>query len=317
MPIPPEHARGGVITGWGAALPEQVITNSELPAHWGTSDEWITERTGIRQRHIGGTTSSLAAQAATRALDRAGLSPDQIDGVILATTTPDQIVPATSATVQDALGINAGAFDVNAACAGFVYGLVVAHGMLALGAQRLLLIGSETLSKISDWDDRTVTVLVGDGAGAIVLEAADGPGQLKSWVLGADGSLRHLLQCDHGGHLSMDGKEVFRKAVRVVVDSANQALEEAGLDPSEVDLMVPHQANLRIIHAACERLGIPVERAVVTIDRYANSSSASIPLALAFALDAGRLEPGHNVLLTGFGGGMTWASAVLTWGDRG
>jgi 3-oxoacyl-[acyl-carrier-protein] synthase-3 len=314
MPVPPKNQRGGIVTGWGIALPDNIVTNDDLPEAWNTSDEWITERTGIRQRHIGGTTSGLATQAGQAALDRAGVTADQIDGVILATTTPDQIVPATSATVQDALGIPAGAFDVNAACAGFVYGLIAAHGMLALGANRLLLIGSETLSRISDWDDRTVTVLVGDGAGAVVLEATDSPGQLLSWVLGADGSLRHLLKCDHGGYLYMDGKEVFRKAVRVVVDSSLEAISQAGLTPDQIDVVVPHQANLRIIQAACDRLGIPVDRAVVTIDRYANSSSASIPLALGTALDAGKIQPGNNVLLTGFGGGMTWASAVLRWG---
>jgi 3-oxoacyl-[acyl-carrier-protein] synthase-3 len=223
-------------------------------------------------------------------------------------------VPGTSATVQDGIGIPGGAFDVNAACSGFVYGLAVAHGLLAIGAERLLVIGSETLSRITDWDDRSVAILVGDGAGAVVLEAVDGPGQLLSWHLEADGSLRHLLKCDHGGYLFMDGKEVFRKAVRVVVESAERVIAEAGLTPDDITLMVPHQANLRIISAACQRLGIPEERAVIVIDRYGNTSSASIPLALADALETDRLHPGDNVLLTGFGGGMTWASAVLRWG---
>jgi 3-oxoacyl-[acyl-carrier-protein] synthase-3 len=190
----------------------------------------------------------------------------------------------------------------------------VAHGLLAIGAERLLVIGSETLSRITDWDDRSVAVLVGDGAGAVVLEAVDGPGQLLSWKLGADGSLRHLLKCDHGGFLYMDGKEIFRKAVRVVVESSEQAIAEAGLSPADIDLVVPHQANLRIISAVCQRLGIPEEKAVVVIDRYGNTSSASIPLALADALDTGRIQEGYHVLLTGFGGGMTWASAVLRWG---
>jgi 3-oxoacyl-[acyl-carrier-protein] synthase-3 len=256
----------------------------------------------------------LAIEAGLAALEKAGRRPDEIDAVILATTTPDQIVPGTSATVQDGIGVPGGAFDVNAACSGFVYALTVAHGMLAIGAERLLVIGSETLSRITDWDERGVAVLVGDGAGAVVLEAVDGPGQLLSWVLGADGSLRHLLKCDHGGFLYMDGKEIFRKAVRVVVESAEQAIAEAGLTVDDIDLMVPHQANLRIITAASQRLGIPEEKAVVVIDRYGNTSSASIPLALVDALETDRLHPGDHVLLTGFGGGMTWASAVLRWG---
>ncbi|MDA8294901.1 MAG: ketoacyl-ACP synthase III [Actinomycetota bacterium] len=310
----PTTARGGVITGWGIAVPDKVVTNDDLAAQMDTNDAWIVERTGIRQRHIGGTTSGLAIEAGRAALDRAGRRPDEIDAVVLATTTPDQIVPGTSASVQNGLGVTGGAFDVNAACSGFVYGLTVAHGLIATGAERILLIGAETLSKITDWEDRSIAVLVGDGAGAVVIEAVEGPGQLLSWQLGADGSLRHLLECDHGGYLSMAGKEVFRKAVRVVVESSEAALAEVGLTAADVDLFVPHQANLRIITAACERLGIPEEQAVVVIDRYGNTSSASIPLALVDALDAGRISPGDHLLLSGFGGGMTWASAVLRWG---
>ena len=306
--------RGGIVTGYGISVPDKVVTNDDLSLTLDTSDAWIRERTGIRERRIGGTTSGLAIEAGLAALERAGRRPDEIDAVILATTTPDQIVPGTSATVQDGIGVVGGAFDVNAACSGFVYALTVAHGMLAIGSERLLVIGSETLSKITDWDDRSVSILVGDGAGAVVLEAVDGPGQLLSYKLGADGSLRHLLKCDHGGYLYMDGKEIFRKAVRVVVDSAEQAVAEAGLTMADIDLIVPHQANLRIITAACQRLGVPEEKAVVVIDRYGNTSSASIPLALADALETGRLAEGHHVLLTGFGGGMTWASAVLRWG---
>jgi len=306
--------RGGVITGHGIAVPDKVVTNEDLSLTLDTNDAWIQERTGIRERRIGGTTSGLAIEAGLAALAKAGRRPDEIDAVILATTTPDQIVPGTSATVQDGIGVTGGAFDVNAACSGFVYALTVAHGMLAIGAERLLVIGSETLSKITDWDERSVSILVGDGAGAVVLEAVDGPGQLLSFKLGSDGSLRHLLKCDHGGYLYMNGKEIFRKAVAVVVESSQQAIAEAGLTPDQIDIVVPHQANLRIISAACQRLGIPEEKAVVVIDRYGNTSSASIPLALADALDTGRLQPGHHVLLTGFGGGMTWASAVLKWG---
>ena len=306
--------RGGVITGYGIAVPDKVVTNDDLSLTLDTNDAWIRERTGIRERRIGGTTSGLAIEAGLAALEKAGRRPDEIDAIILATTTPDQIVPGTSATVQDGIGITGGAFDVNAACSGFVYALTVAHGMLAIGAERLLVIGSETLSRITDWDERSVSILVGDGAGAVVVEAVDGPGQLLSYRLGADGSLRHLLKCDHGGYLYMNGKEIFRKAVAVVVESAQQAIAEAGLTPDQIDLVVPHQANLRIISAACQRLGIPEEKAVVVIDRYGNTSSASIPLALADALDTDRLQAGQHVLLTGVGGGMTWASAVLKWG---
>ena len=302
------------MTGWGSALPDKVVTNEDLAARLDTSDAWITERTGIRQRHMGGTTSELAVEAGRQAIASAGLEARDIDILVLATTTPDEVVPGTSASVQEGLGLSCGAFDVNAACSGFVYGLVVAHSLTLAGMRRVLLIGSETLSRITDLDDRSLAVIVGDGAGAVVLEATGGPGELISFDLGADGSLRHLLHCPHGGVLYMDGKEVFRKAVRVVVDSSLKALDGAGLGADQIDLFVPHQANARIITAAAERLGIPPERCVVTIDRYGNTSSASIPLALADALDTGRLTPGSLVLLSGFGGGMTWASAVLRLG---
>jgi len=305
---------GAVITGWGIGVPDKIVTNEDLSATLDTSDAWITERTGIRQRHIGGTTSELAVIAGRQALERAGRSPEEIDLLVLATTTPDAVVPGTSATVQDALGLGGGAFDLNAACSGFVYALVAAHGMVLTGARRILVIGSDTLSRITDWDDRSLAVIVGDGAGAVVLEATDGPGELLAWDLGADGSLRHLLKCDTGGYLFMNGREIFRHAVRAVVDSSLAALGRAGMEPSDVDVFVPHQANARIIAAARERLGIPAERCVVTIDRYGNTSSASIPLALADALDTGLLQPGARVLMSGFGGGMTWASAVLRWG---
>jgi 3-oxoacyl-[acyl-carrier-protein] synthase-3 len=307
-------ARGGIVTGWGMAVPNKVVTNQDLSTRMDTNDAWIRERTGIRERRIGGTTSGLAIEAGLAALERAGRRPDEIDGLILATTTPDQIVPGTSATVQDAIGIRAGAFDVNAACTGFVYAMVVAHGLLAVGAERLLVIGADTLSRITDWDDRSVAILVGDGAGAVVLEAVDGPGQLLSWNMGADGSLRHLLYCDHGGNLVMNGKEIFRKAVAMVIESAQKAVAEAGLTIDDISLLVPHQANLRIISAACQRLGIPESKAAIVIDRFGNTSSASVPLALVDVLNSGRLKKGDNVLMTGFGGGMTWASAVLRWG---
>jgi len=305
---------GAVVTGWGIAVPDKVVTNEDLSARLDTSDEWITERTGIRERRIGGTTAELAIAAGAQALARAGRTGDDVDVLVLATSTPDALVPGTSATVQEGLGVRGGAFDVNAACSGFVYALVAAHGLVLAGARRVLVIGSETLSQITDWDDRSIAVLVGDGAGAVLLEATDGPGELLAWDLGADGSLRHLLKCEHGGYLYMNGKEIFRHAVRVIVESSLTALGKAGLGPGDVDLFVPHQANARIITAASHRLGIPDDRCVVTIDRYGNTSSASIPLALADALETGRLAPGSLVLLSGFGGGMTWASAVLRWG---
>ena len=306
--------RGIKVLSCGMAVPDKVLTNDDLAVRLDTSDGWIAERTGIRERRIGGTTSGLAIEAGHQALDRAGLAPTDIDLVVLATTTPDAQVPATSATVQAGLGIPGGAFDVNAACTGFMFGLITSAGLLATGANRVLLVGCDTLSRIVDWDDRSLAVLVGDGAGAVVLEAVDGPGDLLSWNTGADGTLRHLLKCDHGGYLSMDGKEVFRKAVRVVVDSAAQALADAGMTAADVDAFVPHQANLRIIQAAGQRLGIPEEKTSVIIDRYGNTSSASIPLALDHAVASGLVHHGDRLLLSGFGGGMTWASAVLRWG---
>jgi 3-oxoacyl-[acyl-carrier-protein] synthase-3 len=305
--------RGITVRGCGISVPDKVVTNDDLSATLDTSDAWITERTGIKERRVGGITSQMAIEAGRRAIEDAGLEPSDIDVVLLATTTPDALVPGTSATVQAGIGVPGGAFDLNAACSGFVYGLVTAAGLAAIGSGRVLVIGADALSRITDWDDRTMAVLVGDGAGAVVVEPVDGPGDLLSWNFGADGTLRHLLMCDHGGYLFMDGKEVFRKAVRVVVDSAQKALADAGLRASDVDLLVPHQANLRIIQAACQRLGIPEERTAVVIDRYGNTSSASIPLALDDALRSGRVSAGDHLLLTGFGGGMTWASAVLRW----
>ncbi|MGH9007335.1 MAG: beta-ketoacyl-ACP synthase III [Acidimicrobiales bacterium] len=308
-------ARGIAIRSCGSAVPDKVLSNDDLAVTLDTSDAWISERTGIRERRVGGTTSALAAEAGQRALERAGLQPTDVDVLVLATTTPDSIAPATASTVQEILGMrHVGAFDVNAACSGFVYGLVVSAGLVALGTDRVLLVGCDTLSRITDWDDRKIAVLVGDGAGAVVIEAVDGPGNLLSHNLQSDGSLRHLLYCDHGGYLVMDGREIFRKAVRVVVESAERALADAGVGVDEIAMLVPHQANLRIIKAACQRIGIPEERTAVVIDRYGNTSSASIPLALDHVVQAGRVGDGDLLLLSGFGGGMTWASAVLRWG---
>jgi 3-oxoacyl-[acyl-carrier-protein] synthase-3 len=314
MPPVPRGTRGAIITGWGAAFPERIVTNDDLSATMDTNDEWIRERTGIVERRVGGSTMSLSVESGRAALERAGVGPTGIDVLVLATTTPDQTVPATSASVQDALGLRCGAFDVNAACSGFTYGLVVAHALLALGANRALVIGTDTLSRITDWTDRSTAILFADGSGAVVLEAVEGDGQLLGWDIDADGSLLPLLYADVGDYIRMDGKEVFRRAVRIMVDSAEKSMKSAGVTADDLALVVPHQANIRIIEAACSRLGVPMERASTTIARTGNTSSASIPVALAEALDAGKITNGDLVLLVGFGAGMTAASAVLRWG---
>lgn len=314
MPALGPDVRGAVITGWGCALPPKVLTNDDLAAMMDTSDEWIRERTGIRERHIGGTTAGLSIESGRQAIEMAGLDPSEIDALVLSTTTPDRTVPATSATVQHELGLRCGAFDLNAACSGFVYALVVAQGLIATGADKVLVIGTDTLARITDWEDRNTAVLFGDGSGAVVLEAVDGAGALLAWDLDADGSAERFLYCEVGGVLQMEGKEVFRRAVRIMVDSAQKCLAHVGVHPDDVSLVVPHQANVRIIEAACERLGIPVERAAIVLDRTGNTSSASIPLALADALDHGRVRDGDLILLVGFGAGMTAASALVRWG---
>ncbi len=306
-------ATGAVITGWGSALPDTVVTNADLEARLDTSDEWIVTRSGIRERRIGGTVSTLASAAGAQALGRAALAPEQVDLLVLATCTPDLAVPATSAAVHHALGLSGGAFDVNAACAGFVYALVAAHGAISSGAaRRVLLIGADCVSLLTDPDDRATAVLFADGAGAVVLEASDEDG-LLAVDMGIDGSAHDLLTCAHGGYMAMEGKEVFRRAVRITVESASNALERAKLVPDDIALFVPHQANLRIIEAAASRLGIPMDRVAVVVDRMGNTSSASVPLALADAADAGRLRPGDNVLMSGFGAGMAWASTLVRW----
>jgi 3-oxoacyl-[acyl-carrier-protein] synthase III len=313
MPALPSGVRGAVITGWGAALGPKTLTNKDLEQMMDTSDDWIVERTGIRERHVGGTTVGLSTESGRAALDMSGVDLSEIDALVLATTTPDTQW-GTAATVQNELGLRCGAFDVNAACSGFVYGLVTAHGMIAMGARKVLLIGTDSLSRIVDWEDRNTAVLFGDGSGAVVLEAVEGPGQLLAWDLDADGSLGRLLWAEVGGFIHMEGKEVFRRAVRIMVDSATKSMNHAGITADEISLVVPHQANTRIISAACDRLGIEIERAVMVLDRTGNTSSASVPLALADALDTGRVKEGDLLLLVGFGGGMTAASAVLRWG---
>lgn len=314
MPQVPAGVRGAVITGWGSALPPKVLTNHDLEQMFDTNDAWIVERTGIHERRVGGSTVGLSIESGRSALEMSGLDPLEINGLVLATTTADRLVPSSAAAVQNELGLRCGAFDVNAACSGFVYSLVMAHGMIAMGAEKILCIGTDTLARITDWNDRNTAVLFADGSGAVVLEAVDGPGQLMGWDLDADGSAERFLYADHGGFIQMEGKEVFRRAVRIMVDSATKAMHHAGVTADQIALVVPHQANLRIIEAAMKRLEIPIEKASVVLHYTGNTSSASIPLAMNDALDAGKVKPGDLVLLVGFGAGMTAASAVLRWG---
>jgi 3-oxoacyl-[acyl-carrier-protein] synthase-3 len=309
--------RGMAVTGLGTALPPTIVTNADLERTLDTSDVWITERTGIRERRVGGSTGDLAVEAARAALDDAGVDPASIDLLVLATETPDALMPATSAAVAGALGLRCGSFDLNAACAGFTYGLVIADQMVKGGLDRVLLIGADTMWSIVDQQDRNTAVLFGDGAGALVLEAtADESAGVVAWDAGTDGTQGDILACELGGTVRMDGRAVFKKAVRVIVDSCAAALEGAKLTGEDVDVFAPHQANLRIIDAAVSRLGIPEESSVVVLDRTGNTSAASIPLALAEARRDGRLRDGVTVLATGFGAGMTWASAVLRWATQ-
>jgi 3-oxoacyl-[acyl-carrier-protein] synthase-3 len=322
------------ISGWGTALPDQRLTNADLEQLVDTSDQWIVERTGIRERRIattGESTATLAIEAGAAAIKSAGLTPDAIDLMIVATASPEKLIPHTGAFVGDGLGVQCGSFDLNAGCAGFVYELVVGSSMLAAGnLDHVLLIGAETLSRVTDPTDRGTCVIFGDGAAAIVLSSSpdDGPG-LLAWDLGCDGSAAGLLEIPAGGsrrpvsaetvanrehYLHMNGPEVFRRAVRIVVESATNALDRGGMTVDDVTWFAPHQANVRIIEAAGNRLGIPAERTLVNIDRYGNTSAASIPLVLAEAADDGRLQSGDTVLLSGFGAGLTWGSALLRWG---
>lgn len=319
------------ITGWGMALPETIVTNADLEARLDTSDKWIVERTGIRERRIGGTTIDLAVQAGTQALKRAagdtGEAASDIDLLIVSTNTPDPPVPATAAYVQDALGLKCGVFDLNSGCSGFIYALIAGNGMISAGMKRILVIASDTVSRIVDQNDRSTAILFGDGAGACILEAKE---HIKSagaysemgenptsdvlgWDLGSDGYAAKFLYRNHGSYVVMDGREVFKRAVRATAESAQKALEMARTSPEEIAWFIPHQANLRIIEAVGQRISIPLERTVVNIDRTGNTSSASIPLAIAEAAEDGRLKPGDKLLMSGFGAGLTWASSVVRW----
>lgn len=319
-----------LVAGVGAYLPARVVDNDELATRLDTSDAWIRERTGITRRHIAAEdelTSDLAVEAARRALDRAGLAPAAIEAIVLATSTPDHTFPATATAVQRKLGAPPGiAFDVQAVCAGFAYGLALADGLLRLGqARTALVIGAETFSRLLDWTDRSTAVLFGDGAGALVLRADRQAGTLAdrgllATRLSADGRHYEDLYVDGGpsatrstGHLRMNGREVFRHAVARLADSVLAVLAETGLSVGDLELLVPHQANLRIIDAVGKRLGLPPERIVVTVDRHANTSAASIPLALNVAVEEGRLVPGRLVALNALGGGFAWGASLLRW----
>ena len=308
---------GGRIIGWGTALPPDVLSNADLEVRLDTSDAWITERTGIKERRIGGTTAGLAEEAGRAAIAHAGIDPATIDLLVLCTTSPDRTMPATASTVQELLGLDCGAFDLNAACSGFVYGLAAANGYLAMGSRRVLLIGAETMDRITDPDDRGTAILFGNGAGAVVIDAlGEGePAQLLGWDVGSDGGAEHILYSEVGGYMQMDGREVFRRAVRIMVQSATVAMERAGVTVDDIALFVPHQANIRIIDSACDKLGIAREKTAVILHSTGNTSAASIPLALADAVDNGRVADGDLVLMLGFGAGMSWASAVIRWSD--
>ncbi len=319
-----------VVTGCGAHLPERIVTNDELARSVDTSDEWIFARTGIRERRIAAEdekTSGLGAAAAEAALQSAGTAAEDIDLIVLATTTPDETFPATATQVQALIGATkAVAFDVQAVCSGFIFGLAVADSFIQTGrAETALVIGAETFSRIVDWQDRDTCVLFGDGAGAVVLRASNGAGTgadrgILSTHLHSDGRLHDLLYTDGGpsstqtvGQVRMVGKEVFRHAVANLASVLQEALTANGLETEDIDWLVPHQANKRILDSTARKLGLPPEKMVVTIERHANTSAASIPLALAEATSDGRIKPGDVVILEAMGGGFTWASSVVRW----
>jgi 3-oxoacyl-[acyl-carrier-protein] synthase-3 len=317
------------ITGLGAHVPERVLTNAELAELVDTSDEWIVTRTGIRERRIAAETealSDLALPAVRRALDQAGTDGKDIDLLIVATVTPDMMFPSTAAILADRLGAaDAAAYDLSAGCTGFMYALAQAYGMLAGGlARRALVVGGDVLSRILDWSDRSTLILFGDGAGAVVLEPSEEAGFL-AFELGADGAGGENLWLPGSGSrlfedpdrlVKMNGREVFKFATRVLVSSGEAVLERGGVAIEDVDVYIPHQANVRIIDHATKKLGIPSERVVVNVDRYGNTSSGSIPLALAEAQVDGRLQAGKLVLMTGMGAGLTWGSALMRWTER-
>jgi len=318
------------VAGCGAYLPRRIVTNAELAERVDTNDAWIAQRTGIRQRHIAGEgerTSQMATRAAEAALANAGMVAGEVDLIVLATSTPDDTFPATATQVQAALGMTRGAaFDIQAVCSGFVFALAVADNFIRAGqAGTVLVIGAETFSRLLDWEDRSTCVLFGDGAGAIILVASPGEGTsadrgILSTHIYSDGRFHDQLYVDGGpsstgtvGHLRMQGREVFRHAVVKMAEAIDTAIAENRLSAADIDWLVPHQANKRIIDSMAQRLGLPPEKVVVTVDRHANTSAASIPLALAEASADGRIRPGHLVLLEAMGGGFTWGSALIRW----
>ncbi|ETT63171.1 MULTISPECIES: beta-ketoacyl-ACP synthase III [Paenibacillus] len=321
------------IIGTGKYVPERILTNSDLEKIVETNDEWIVSRTGIRERHIAApeqATSDLAYEAALKALESAGMKAEELDLIIVATVTPDSAFPSTACILQDKLGAkNAAAFDLSAACSGFVYSLATATGFIQNGMyNNALVIGADTLSRITDYTDRNTCVLFGDGAGAVIVgEVPEGRG-FQSFDLGAEGSGGSLLNLEAGGSrlpasqqtvedkkhfIYMNGREVFKFAVRVMGSATERVLTKAGLSKENIDLFVPHQANIRIIQSAMQRLDLPPEKVVVNVDKYANTSAASIPLALVEAAEEGRMKAGDAVLMVGFGGGLTWGASVLIW----
>ena len=319
-----------VVRGVGSALPKRVLTNQEMESLVDTTDEWIVQRTGIRQRYIAGegeTTASLGEAAARAALADAGLVPDDIDLIVLATSTPDNTFPASAVNIQHRLGIKHGAaFDIQAVCTGFVYAMTTADLYIKGGmAKRALVIGAETFSRILDWNDRTTCVLFGDGAGAVVLEASEGEGTagdqgILTAHLRSDGAHKDKLYVDGGpsttgtaGVIHMEGREVFKHAVGMITDVIYDAFNATGIEAEDLDWLVPHQANVRIIEGSAKKLGIPMEKVVVTVDKHGNTSAASIPLALAEAVRDGRIKRGDLVMLEAMGGGFTWGSVLLRW----
>jgi 3-oxoacyl-[acyl-carrier-protein] synthase-3 len=329
------NRRYAQIIGWGYAVPEKVITNHDLEQIVETTDEWIRTRTGIEERRVAAdpqeTTATLALEAARKALEIADVEPSKIDLIICATSSPEHIFPSTASIVQDALGaVSAGAFDLSAACSGFVYGLSMARGHILAGdAEYVLVVGAETLSRIVDWTDRNTCVLFGDGAGAVLVAASNVPGGIVATELGSDGSGADLLILPAGGSampasletvssgshfIKMDGKAVFRFATRVMSDATKAVLERAGLTTDDVDLVIPHQANLRIVqNSVLKQLRIPEDKVFVNLQRYGNTSTASIPIALCEAIDAGKVKPGDKLVFVGFGGGLTWGACAVQW----
>ena len=321
------------ITGWGMAVPSKVLTNADLEKMVDTDDDWIQSRTGIRQRHIANdeeSTASLAKDAALNALRVANLNPADIDLIIVSTSSPEHVFPATACLVQDRIGASkAGAFDLSAACSGFIFALNMATQAIRSGSiQNAVVIGAETLSRFVDWEDRNTCILFGDGAGAFVLQAGDEPGGLLSAVMRSDGSGGDLLSVPAGGSympasadtilnkqhtIHMNGREVFRFATRVIVQATREAISAAQLKIDDIQLVIPHQANLRIIEAAMRGLEIPIEQCFINIERYGNTSTASIPIATCEAIQQGRLQSGDNTVFVGFGAGLTWGASLVRW----